>query len=99
MENTLENCIIGVEKICEGQNFTKEQILHRAHMIYLVNKLETIEDILILCHFVRQERELFTKKKDLTEDSCQNFYKTCTVVNDLKYFLSSNNLMIVSKKE
>ena len=61
MNNELDKCINAVREITAEQSFTDEQILYRAQMLYLMNKLQKMEDILVLCAFAESAVKNYSK--------------------------------------
>ena len=59
---TIETCLETIKGICEGKNFTEEQLKHRARILFLLNRLDFFDDMPILFEEINYQRELAKNK-------------------------------------
>lgn len=53
--SSIELCLKTIRELCEGKNFSEEEFLHRARLLYLLNRFEFWNDLPILFDFITEE--------------------------------------------
>jgi len=79
---TIDTCLASVKEICKENNFTEDELKHRARILYLLNKLNFWQDFPVLVEEIIYQKEL---AKNNNESEIKNTNETLTICQKQGY--------------
>lgn len=68
---TLDECLVGIREVCKESDFSEDELLHRARILYLMNRLDFFNEMTVLLDEINYNKKIAVEnfKKEMAENN------------------------------